>query len=152
LGNILFSVHIPVHSESIELWEEERYIRLNNEINRALLTASLLLENFCKLIFLTTCSMPPSKHRHIWREYCFPILCTRRSCNGRDVFFNELEQCLFWNLSGESAESFLQIIRDVGPTVYSQTRRGDRRQIHFYFPFPLLSELTTHFEASLLVS
>jgi hypothetical protein len=49
--------------------------------------------------------------------------------------FNELEQCLFWNLTGESVESFLQIVRDVGPAVYSQTRRGDRRQIHYSFTF-----------------
>jgi hypothetical protein len=33
LGNILFSVHIPLLSRGIELLEEERYIRLNNEIN-----------------------------------------------------------------------------------------------------------------------
>jgi hypothetical protein len=53
-GNILFSAHIPVLSRGIELLEEVRYISLNNEINHALLTASLLLERFCKLLFLTT--------------------------------------------------------------------------------------------------
>ena len=47
-------------SGSIDLSEEERYFRLNNEINPALLTASLLFEGFCKLLFLTT--FPPSKH------------------------------------------------------------------------------------------
>jgi hypothetical protein len=44
LGNILLSVHIPVLSRGIKLWEEERYIRLNNEINHALLTASYYLK------------------------------------------------------------------------------------------------------------
>ena len=120
----------------IKLLIEERYIRLNNEINHTLLTASLLLESFCKLLFLTTACPTQTYQGHIWREYCFPILCVRRSCNGRD-FFNELEQCqhLFWNLKGESVKSFLQIVRDVRPTVYSQTRIGDIRQIHYPFTF-----------------
>ncbi len=52
--NILFSVHIPVLSGSIKLLEEETHLRLNNEINHTLLTANLLLESFCKLLFLTT--------------------------------------------------------------------------------------------------
>jgi hypothetical protein len=47
------------------------------------------------------------------------------------------------NVTGESAlrkcRVFLQIVRDVGPTVYSQTKRGDRR-LSFYFPFHLLSD------------
>ena len=32
---------------------------------------------------------------------------------------------------GESVESFLQIVHDVGPTIYSQSRRGDRRQMDY---------------------
>jgi hypothetical protein len=60
LGNILFSVHIPVLSRGIKLWEEERYMRLNNEINHVV-NRELLLESFCKLLIPDN-SMPPSKH------------------------------------------------------------------------------------------
>jgi hypothetical protein len=78
LGNILFSMHISVLSRGIELLKEERYIRLNNEINHTLLTASLLLESFCKLLFLTTACPKQTFQGHIWREYVSPILCVRR--------------------------------------------------------------------------
>jgi hypothetical protein len=77
----------------------------------------------------------------------FPIiLCVWRSCNGRD-FFNEREKA---SALRKCRVLSVQIVRDVGPTVYSQTKRGDRRQktnsLSFYFPFHLLSELTMHFE------
>jgi hypothetical protein len=74
LGNILFSVHIPVLSGSIELLEQERYIRLNNEINHALLTASLLLESFCKLLFLTTACPQANIPRERMEGVLFPNL------------------------------------------------------------------------------
>ena len=58
-SSTLFSVHVPVLSGSIELLEEERCIGLNNgrnEVNALFTAASLLLGNFCKLLFLiTTC-------------------------------------------------------------------------------------------------
>ena len=77
--------------------------------------------------------MPPSKHPKGTRmeSVLFPNF-VRSTFNGRD-FFSELEQCqhLFWNLTGESIESFLQIVRDVGPIVYAQTRRGERRRINY---------------------
>ena len=95
----------------------------------ALLTASYYLKVSANYYSWQQHAPKQTSHGHVWRapghvwslwrEYCFPILCVRCSCNGRD-FFNELEQCLFWNLTGESVESFLQIVRDVGPTVYSQ--------------------------------
>ena len=48
-------------------------------------------------------------------------------------FFNELQQWqhLFWNLTGESVESFLQIVRDLSPTVYMQTKRRNRRKCDY---------------------
>ena len=95
--------------------------------------------------------MPPNKHlkgtygRSIVSQSCaFGVHAMVAT-----YFFNEIEQFLFWNLTGESVESFLQIVRDVGPTVYSQTRRGNRRQIHYPYTFrslALLSELTMHFK------
>lgn len=30
-------------------------------------------------------------------------------------------------------ESFLQIVCDVGPTIYSQTRRGNRRRVDYLY-------------------
>jgi hypothetical protein len=97
--------------------------------------------------------MPPNKYpkgtygRSIVSQSC--AIGVHAIANGRD-FFNEIEQFLFWNLTGESVESFLQIVRDVGPTVFSQTRRGNRRQIHYPFTFRslafILSELTMHFK------
>ena len=61
LVNILSSVHIPVLSGGIELLEEDRYVRLTNEINLTI-TASVLLECFCIQIIIVDNSMPPSKH------------------------------------------------------------------------------------------
>jgi hypothetical protein len=72
-------------------------------------------------------SMPPSKHPQgtyggsIVSEFCaFGVQWSRLFQWIRTV------SDLFWNLTGESVESFLQIIRDVGPTVFSRTRREDR--------------------------
>jgi hypothetical protein len=131
--NILSSVHIPVLSGSIELLEEETHLRLNNEINHTLLTANLLLESFCKLLFLTTtCPQANIPRAHI-EGVVFPNF-VRSAFNGGDVF-SESEQCqhLFWNLTGERVESFLQIVRNVGPTLYAQTRRGHRRQMNYLY-------------------
>lgn len=55
LFNALFSVHTPVLSGNVELLEEKRYICLSSDkdnVNALLTAASLLLESFCKLIFL----------------------------------------------------------------------------------------------------
>ena len=48
---------------------------------------------------------------------------------GRD-FFDDLQNCehLFWTLTGESVESFRQIVRDVAPSLLRVTRRGGPRQ------------------------
>ena len=76
--------------------------------------------------------MSPSQHpRGTYRRSSVSKF-VRSAFNGRD-FFSELEHCqhLFWNLTGESVESFLQIVQDVGPTIYSQTRRRNRRQIDY---------------------
>ena len=119
LFNTLFSVHIPVLSESIELLEEERYIGLNNgrnKVNALLTAASLLLGNFCKLLFLITTCPQASIPRARIEGVVFPNF-VRSAFNGRDIF-SELEHCqhLFWKLTGESVESFLQIVHDVGQT------------------------------------
>ena len=94
LFSTLFSVHIPVLSGSIELLEEERYITLNNGRNNfhALLTAgTLLLESFCKLLFLiTTCPQVNIPRARI-EGVVFPNF-VRSAFNGRD-FFSELEHC-----------------------------------------------------------
>ena len=46
-------------SGGIKLLEEKRYLRLNDEKEYGLLTVSLLLESFYKLLLN---SMPPNKH------------------------------------------------------------------------------------------
>ena len=75
--------------------------------------------------------MSPSQHPK--GRAVFPNF-VRSACNGRD-FFSELEHCqhLFWNLTGESVESFLQIVQDVGPTIYSQGGIEDRSTTHTYW-------------------
>ena len=130
----LLSVHIPVLSGSIELLEEERYISLNNgrnDVNALLTAATLLLGNFCKLLFLITTCPQASIPRARIEGVVFPNV-VRSAFNSRD-FFSELGHCqhLFWTLTGESDESFLQIVHGVGPTIYSQTRRGDRRLMDY---------------------
>jgi hypothetical protein len=76
--------------------------------------------------------MPPNKYpkgtygRSFVSQSC--AIGVHASANGRD-FFNEIEQLMFWNLTGESVESFLQIVRDVGPTV--SRKRGEEIEDRF---------------------
>ena len=88
----------------------------------------MLIQCFYKLIVLAaTCAQGNIPNPRIERVL-FPDF-LRSEFHGRDLF-NELQHCqhLFWSLTGESVESFLQIIRDISPVVTMQTRRGNRRQ------------------------
>ncbi len=129
LFNVLFSVYLPVVRGSIEISEEENDIIFNNQIINSLLqSAAMLIESFNKLVVLAaTCAQTNIPSPRIERVL-FPDF-LHSDFHGRD-FFNELQCCqhLFWTLTGESVQSCLQIVRDIGPAVNMQTRRGNRRQ------------------------
>ena len=128
LFNVLSTVYLPVIQGSIEMSVEENDIILNDEINPLLQSCTMLIQCFYKLIVLAaTCAQGNIPNPRIERVL-FPDF-LRSEFRGRDLF-NELQHCqhLFWSLTGESVESFLQIIRDISPVVTMQTRRGNRRQ------------------------
>ena len=93
-----------------------------------MLTVGLFIRSYYQLLSLTaTCAQANIPKLRI-EGVLFPhFVGSEFRC--RD-FFSELERCqhLFWSLTGESVESFTRIVRDVGPTVYFQTRRGHIRR------------------------
>lgn len=107
LMNLLFSV-----ITRIVFLEEERYLInvKNEELSHAYLTFSLFVQNFYKLLFITTtsgqCNIPnPRIENALFPNFVHSIL------NGRD-FFTELERYehLFWNLTGESPSCRLYVM------------------------------------------
>jgi hypothetical protein len=105
--------------------ESSNIIDRNDTLNSLLATVGQLFRAFYDLIALTaTCgqsNIPRARvERILYPDFIgsyFP---------GRD-FYNELVRCehLFWNLTGESVESFNQVVRDATPyiTMYTRHRR-----------------------------
>jgi hypothetical protein len=117
-------------------------------VTHTLLTVSLLLESFCKLLFLTTACPQANIPRAHMKGVLFPNLVhlafmqwSRLFQWIRAVSTSVLEQKC-WVLSADCMWCRPN-------TVYLQMRRGDRRpgslSLYFLFPLPLLSELTMHF-------
>ena len=124
--NMLFFIYIPIinaaFDESVEESNEEA--RLNVLLN----TLGQLFQSYYRLIALTAActhsSLPrPRPHNVLYPEF------VSSDFYGRDVF-SDFERCepLFWNLTGESLESFRRIVIDVGPQMAMFTRRREIRR------------------------
>jgi hypothetical protein len=121
--NAFLVIYLPIIHASME--ESSNIIDRNDTLNSLLATVGQLFRAFYDLIALTaTCgqsNIPRARvERILYPDFIgsyFP---------GRDLY-NELVRCehLFWNLTGESVESFNQVVRDATPyiTMYTRHRR-----------------------------
>ena len=121
--NAFFVIYLPLINASME--ESTNVIEKNDALKSLLSTIRQLFHALYDLLVLTaTCAQS-----NLPRARVEPILYPEFVGSyfpGRD-FYNQLLRCkhLMWSLTGESVESFNQIVRDVTPyvTMYTQRRR-----------------------------
>ena len=120
LFNAIFLVYIPAIEVATK--ESTDIIEKTEALNSLLSTFANLGHAFYNILFLAaTCAqvnLPRARAKQILYPYFtgsyFPV---------KD-FCGELERCehLFWNLTGESVESFRQIVHDLAPHILMYTR------------------------------
>ena len=121
--NAFIVIYLPLITASME--ESTNVIEKNDGLNSLLATVGKLFYALYDLLVLTaTCSLS-----NLPRARIEPILYPEFVGSyfpGKD-FYNQLIRCehLMWSLTGESVESFNQIVRDVTPyvTMYTRHRR-----------------------------
>ena len=128
----LVSIYLPILETAQE--ESNDRIREDESVQPLLASISLLFKSLNNLLALaTTCGQVNTPRPRL--EHALHPNFRGSQYYGRN-FVDELEGCehLFWYLTGESIESFRQIVRDVTPYVQMYTRR---RRIRIRNPFSL---------------
>ena len=123
--NVLFCVYFPIINAAIE--ESMSEIFLETELNTLLSTTGNIFRAYYKLIALVATCTHASLPRSRIETIVFPDFVGSHFL-GRDVF-SDIERCehLFWNLTGESLESFRNIVDDVAPVMAYYTRARQPR-------------------------
>ena len=139
IANVLFFVYLPIINAAIE--ESMSQNSFECELNTLILTAGNIFRAYYKLIALVATSTHASLPRPRIEAVVFPNFVASHFM-GRDVY-RDLERCehLFWNLTGESLESFRHIVEGVAPVMANYTRRRQPRVRHCPFMLDVRNRL-----------
>ena len=122
---VLFTIYIPTINAAFD----ESVHRTNDcgQLNMLVSNVGNLFQAYYQLIALVATCTHSSLPRPRIQNVLFPEFVSSEF-SGRDVF-SDLENCehLFWSLTGESVQSFRQIVRDVGPLMFMYTRQRQPR-------------------------
>ena len=119
--NAIFLVYIP--AIEVAMHESTNIIEKTEAMNSLLATFTNLGHEFCLAATCAQVHLPRARAEQILYPHFIASYFA-----GRD-FYSELERCehLLWNLTGESTQSFQQIVHDVTPYMLMYTRRRSFR-------------------------